>query len=251
MDPNLQKSEFAEAAMLGFSLSQASAVDPKKLQHKYRSQLRARFLKGGAQAAADFELLELIICRAIPDRDVRSLCKVLLKQFGSFNAVITASENSLQNIRGVGQAVINELKIVQAAAHKMAQLQILNRDILTSWSQLIDYCRSSMAHLAYEQFRVLFLDSKNVLIADECLQSGIVNHVPVYPRQVAKRALELDASAVILVHNHPSGDPEPSPADVTVTLDIIRALSALSITVHDHIIIGRAGDISFKARDLI
>ncbi len=251
MKPNLQKSEYAEAAMLGFNLSQASVADPKKLQRKYRDQLRARFLKGGAQAVADFELLELIICRAIPDRDVSALCKDLLKHFDSFNCVITAPENSLRNIRGVGQAVINELKIVQAAAHKMAQLQILNRDILTSWSQLIDYCRSSMAHLTHEQFRVLFLDSKNVLIADECLQSGIVNHVPVYPRQVAKRALELVPCAVILVHNHPSGDPEPSPADVAVTLDIIGALSALSIKVHDHIIIGKAGDVSFKARDLI
>jgi DNA repair protein RadC len=251
MKPNLQKSEFAEAAMLGFNLSQASVADPKKRQHRHRSQLRARFLKGGEQAVADVELLELIVCRAVPNRDVRPTCKVLLKQFGSFNGVIAAPEICLRQISGVGQAIVNELKIVQAAAHKMAQLQILNRNILASWDQLIDYCRSRMAHLPHEQFRVLFLDSKNALIADECLQSGVVNHVPVYPRQVAKRALELDACAVILVHNHPSGDPEPSSADVTATQEIVGALSALSIVVHDHIIIGKAGDISFKARDLI
>lgn len=251
MSANLHKSEFAEAAMLGFSLSQAAIVDPKKLQHRHRSQLRARFLKGGEQAVADFELLELIIFRAIPHRDVRSLCKLLLKQFGCFNGVITASESNLRKIRGVGQAVVNELKIVQAAAHKMAQLQVRQRDVLTSWDQLVFYCRSTLAHLTQEHFRVLFLDSKNVLIADECLQSGIVNHVPVYPRQVAKRALEMDASAVILVHNHPSGDPEPSSADITVTLEIIDALDALSITVHDHIIIGAAGNTSFKSRGLI
>jgi DNA repair protein RadC len=251
MGPNLRKTEFAEAAMLGFNLSQANVADPKKFQNKHRAHLRARFLTGGVRAVADFELLELIICRAIPNRDVQPLCKILLKQYGSFNGVITAPENSLRNIRGVGQAVVNELKIVQAAAHKMAQLQVLNKDVLTSWGQLIAYCRSSMAHLVYEQFRVLFLDSKNILIADECLQSGIVNHVPVYPRQVAKRALELDACAIILVHNHPSGDPEPSTADIAVTLDIIEALKALSITVHDHVIIGKVGDTSFKARGLI
>ncbi len=237
--------------MLGFSLSQASVVDPKKLHQDHRAQLRARFLSGGVQAVADFELLELILCRAIPHRDVRDLCKLLLKQFGTFNGVITASPANLKKIRGVGRAVINELKIVQAAAHKMAQLQVLNKNVLTSWDQLITYCRSRMAHLAQEQFRVLFLDSKNVLIADECLQSGIVNHVPVYPRQIAKRALELDASALILVHNHPSGDPAPSTADISVTLKIIDALRAFSIVVHDHVIIGAAGNISFKEEGLI
>jgi len=237
--------------MLGYSLSQASVVDPKKLHNHHRAQLRARFLKGGVQAVADFELLELILCRAIPNHDARDLCKLLLKQFGTFNGVIMAPPANLQKIRGVGQAVVAELKIVRAAAHKMAQLQVLNKDVLTSWDQLIVYCRSRMAHLTQEQFRVLFLDSKNVLIADECLQSGIVNHVPVYPRQIAKRALELDASALILVHNHPSGDPAPSPADISVTLEIIDALRALSIVVHDHVIIGAAGNISFKEEALI
>jgi DNA repair protein RadC len=251
MGTNLHKSEFAEAAMLGFSLSQASTVDPKNIHNRRRAELRARFVKGGEKSVADYELLDLIISRAIMNRDVGSLCKLLLQQFGSFNAVITASPDDLKKIKGIGKAVINELKIVQAAAHKMAQLQVLDKDILSSWGQLVFYCRSKMAHLKHEQFRVLFLDTKNVLIADECLQSGIVNHVPVYPRQVAKRALELDASAVILVHNHPSGDPEPSQSDIFVTHEIITALNALSITVHDHVIIGAAGDISFKTLGLI
>jgi DNA repair protein RadC len=251
MGTNLHKTEFAEAAMLGFGLSQVSNADPKNIHNRHRAQLRARFVKGGEKAVADFELLELIICRAISNRDVGSLCKLLLQQFGSFNAVISASPDDLQKIRGVGKAVINELKIVQAAAHKMAQLQVLDKDVLSSWDQLVFYCRSKMAHLKHEQFRVLFLDTKNVLIVDECLQSGIVNHVPVYPRQVAKRALELDSSAVILVHNHPSGDPEPSQSDIVVTHDIIAALSALNIKVHDHVIIGVAGDISFKTLGLI
>lgn len=251
MAPNLRKSEFAEAAMLGFSLSQAAVIDPKQMVNRHRAQLRTRFLKGGAQAVADFELLELVICRAIPHCDVRDLCKLLLKQFGSFNGVIAASDINLRKICGVGQSVINELRVVQAAAYKMAQMQVLGKDVLTTWDQLIAYCRSRMAHLAQEEFRALFLDSKNVLIADECLQSGIVNHVPVYPRQIAKRALELDASAVILVHNHPSGDPEPSLADISVTHEVIDALAALSITVHDHVIIGATGDISFKTRELI
>lgn len=251
MGTNLRKTEFAEAAMLGFSLSQASVVDPKKLQHRHRANVRARFLNGGEGAIADFELLELIIFRAIPHRDVRPLCKLLLRQFGTFGNVITAPHSDLKKIKGIGQAVINELKIVQAAAHKMAQVQVRDKDILTAWDQLIIYCRSKMAHLKYEQFRVLFLDSKNVLIADECLQSGIVNHVPVYPRQVAKRALELDASAIILIHNHPSGDPTPSDADISVTCEIIDALQALSITVHDHVIIGMTGEVSLKAQGYI
>jgi len=251
MDPNVRKTEFSDAAMLGFNLSQASVADPKRLQNRYRSNLRDRFIKGGVEAVHDRELLELILFRAIPNRDIRPLCKVLLKQFGSFNNVLAAAPNDLRKIKGVGIAAINELKIIRAAAQKMAQLEVIERDVISSWDQLIAYCRSSMAHLKQEQFRVLFLDSKNVLIADECLQTGIVNHVPVYPRQVAKRALECDATAVILVHNHPSGDPEPSQADIDVTLEIIDALGALHISVHDHLIIGAAGDTSFKARGLI
>lgn len=158
MGTNVHKTEFSDAAMLGCSLSQASVSDPKKYQHRHRANVRARFLKGGSEAIADFELLELIIFRAISCQDVRPVCKLLLQQFGTFNNVITASEIDLKNIKGVGQAVINELKIVQAAAHKMAQLQVLDKDVLTTWDQLISYCRSKMAHLQYEQFHALFLD---------------------------------------------------------------------------------------------
>ncbi|KAB7614595.1 JAB domain-containing protein [Amylibacter sp. SFDW26] len=251
MAPNVRKTEFSDAAMLGFNLSQASVADPKRLQNRHRSNLRDRFIKGGVEAVNDIELLELILFRAIPNRDIRLLCQLLLKQFGSFNNVLAAAPSDLRKIKGIGIAVINELKIIRAAAHKMAQLDVIERDVISSWDQLIVYCRSSMAHLKQEQFRALFLDSKNVLITDECLQTGIVNHVPVYPRQVAKRALECDATAVILVHNHPSGDPEPSQSDIDVTHEIIDALGALKIAVHDHLIIGAAGDISFKARGLI
>ena len=156
MGTNVRKTEFADTAMLGFSLSQVAIADPKKLQHRHRAHLRARFLRGGEDAVADFELLELVIFRAIPHGDVRSLCKVLLKQFGSFNGVITASPDNLRKVRGVGQAVVNELKVVQAAACRMAQLQVLDKDVLSSWDQLIAYCRSRMARLHQEQFRVLF-----------------------------------------------------------------------------------------------
>ena len=213
--------------------------------------MRDSFIKGGIEAINDIELLELILFRAIPSRDVRPLCQLLLKQFGRFNNTLAAAPSDLQKIKGIGIAVINELKIIRAAAHKMAQLDVIERDVISSWDQLIAYCRSSMAHLREEQFRVLFLNSKNVLIADECLQTGIVNHLPVYPRQVAKRALECDTTAVILVHNHPSGDPEPSQSDIEVTFEIIDALGALNIAVYDHLIIGAAGDISFKACGLI
>lgn len=251
MAPNVRKTEFSDAAMLGFNLSQASVADPKRMHNRHRSNLRDRFIKGGVDAVNDIELLELILFRAIPNRDIRPLCHLLLKQFGSFNNVIAAAPRDLRRIKGIGITAINEFKIIRAAAHKMAQLDVIERDVISSWDQLIAYCRSSMAHLRQEQFRVLFLDSKNVLIADECLQTGIVNHVPVYPRQVAKRALECDATAVILVHNHPSGDPEPSQSDIDVTLEIIGALGALHIAVYDHLIIGAAGDMSFKARGLI
>lgn len=251
MVSNIKKSEFAEAAMLGFSLSEATITDPQELRKRHRSHLQKRFLSGGTESIADFELLELILFRALPHHDVQALCKTLLEEFESFNGVISATENKLKKVKGVTQSVVNELKVVQAAAHKLAQLQVLDKDVLTTWDQLIAYCRSKMVHLNEEQFRVLFLDSKNMLISDQCLQTGVVNHVPVYPRQIAKHALELDASAVILVHNHPSGDPEPSPADITVTHEIIDALEALSITVHDHVIVGKSGNTSFRSSGLI
>lgn len=251
MESNIQQSEFADAALLGFNLSQAAIADPKKQRHQHRARLRKRCAQGEDTGLTDSELLELVLFRALPHHDVGALCQRLLKYFGTFNAVITASEQDLRHVKGVGQAVVSELKIVQTAACRMAKLKVIGKDVLSSWDQLMAYCRTRLGHLKYETFHALFLDTKNALIAEECLQSGIVNHVPVYPRQVAKRALELDASAVILVHNHPSGDPEPSPEDITVTHDIVDALQALSIRVHDHVIIGTNGTVSLKSRGMI
>ena len=223
--------------------------EPHHLGHRQR--LRARFLKGGDDAVADYELLELVLFRAIPRRDVKPLAKQLLKQFGTFSAVMTAPPHRLRKIDGIGDSVIAEFKIVNAAALKLAQGQIMDRPALSSWSALLDYCQASMAYNATEQFRILFLDRKNILIADEIQQEGTVDHTPVYPREVVKRALELGASALILVHNHPSGDPTPSQADIDMTRQIIAAARPLKIDIHDHLIIGRGEHVSFRSTGLL
>jgi DNA repair protein RadC len=213
----------------------------------HRKRLRARFMTGGAAAMPDYELLELVLFRAIPRRDVKPLARDLMDRFGDFNRVITASHARLRDISGVGDAVITELKIVEAAAHRMARSKVMQTQILSSWDALLDYCHTTMAHRETEQFRVLYLDRKNVLIGDEEQAKGTVDHVPVYPREVAKRALELNASAVILVHNHPSGDPTPSPSDIDMTQRVKNACDALGITLHDHLIIGKSQELSFRA----
>lgn len=217
----------------------------------HRKRLRVRFMDGGAQAMPDYEMLELVLFRAIPRQDVKPLARALLDRFGDFNGVITAPAQRLKEVRGVGDAVICELKIVEAAAQRLARGRILQRHVVSSWDQLLDYCHTTMAHRDTEQFRVLFLDRKNVLIADEEQAQGTVDHVPVYPREVVKRALELNASALILVHNHPSGDPTPSEADISMTHQIELAAQALSITLHDHLIIGKSRELSFRAEGLI
>ncbi|MBB5516753.1 DNA repair protein RadC [Rubricella aquisinus] len=217
----------------------------------HRDRLRDRLIRAGAQAVADYELLELVLFRAIPRRDVKALAKGLLARFGNFNHVIAAPMDQLLDMPGLGPAAARELKIVEAAAHRMAQAQMLNREIISSWDTLIAYCTTTMAHQAQEQFRILFLDRKNVLIADEVQQTGTVDHVPVYPREVARRALMLNASAVILVHNHPSGDPTPSDADITMTHRIHDALLALDITLHDHVIIGKGRHTSFRSDGIL
>jgi DNA repair protein RadC len=213
----------------------------------HRKRLRARFMTGGAAAMPDYELLELVLFRAIPRCDVKPLARDLMDRFGDFNRVITASHARLRDISGVGDAVITELKIVEAAAHRMARSKVMQTQILSSWDALLDYCHTTMAHRETEQFRVLYLDRKNVLIGDEEQAKGTVDHVPVYPREVAKRALELNASAVILVHNHPSGDPTPSPSDIDMTQRVKNACDALGITLHDHLIIGKSQELSFRA----
>ena len=226
-----------------------AAAPPDHLGH--RSRLRERFMNGGAAALPDYELLELVLYRAIQRGDVKPLAKALIRQFGSFAEVISASPQRLKEVNGAGDRVVEELKLVQAAALRLSQKALLNRPALTSWPAVLDYCHASMAYSPKEQFRILFLDRKNVLIADEVQQEGTVDHTPVYPREVIKRALELSSTAIILVHNHPSGDPTPSRADIDMTRRIVEAGEKLNITVHDHIIIGRDGHASFKSLKLI
>lgn len=219
--------------------------------HGHRDRLRHRFRDAGADAVSDYELLELVLFRAIPQRDVKPLAKELIAKFGSFAEVVAAPRARLKEIKGVGDAVTDELKIVHAAASRLARGQVQKRTILSSWSSVIDYCRTAMAYEDKEQFRLLFLDKRNQLIADELQQTGTVDHTPVYPREVVKRALELSATALILVHNHPSGDPTPSRADIQMTQAIIEVARPLGIAVHDHIIVGKEGHASFKGLKLI
>ena len=227
----------------------ARADDAHYLGHRRR--LRARFLAAGSEALSDYEMLELILFRAIPRGDLKPLAKELLARFGSFAEVISAPRARLQEVNGVGEAAIAELKIVQAAASRLARGEIRQRPALSSWASVLDYCRTAMAFADKEQFRILFLDKRNRLIADEQHQTGTVDHTPVYPREVVKRALELSATAVILVHNHPSGDPTPSRADVEMTRAIVEVARPLGIAVHDHIIVGKEGHASLKALKLM
>lgn len=218
---------------------------------EHRKRLRRRFLEAGGAALADYELLELVLFRAIPRRDVKPLAKRLIETFGGFAGAIAAPPARLAEVQGLGDAAIAELKIVAAAAERLARIQVMRRPAISGWQALIDYCRTAMAHRTTEQFRVLFLDRKNRLIADEAQGEGTVDHVPVYPREVVKRALALDASALILVHNHPSGDPSPSEADIAMTREIAAAARAVGVVLHDHVIIGRAGEASFRGLALL
>jgi DNA repair protein RadC len=195
--------------------------------------------------------LELVLFRAIPQRDIKPLAKELIAKFGSFAEVVAAPRQRLKESKGVGEAVVDELKIVHAAANRLARGQVSKRPVLSSWSSVLDYCRTTMAYDDKERFRLLFLDKRNQLIADEVQQTGTVDHTPVYPREVVKRALELSATALILVHNHPSGDPTPSRADIQMTQSIIDVAKPLGISVHDHIIVGKEGHASFKGLKLI
>jgi DNA repair protein RadC len=217
----------------------------------HRERLRARFMQGGADALPDYELLELVLFRAIPRRDTKDLAKRLIARFGTFAEVVHAPEPLLKEVSGAGDRVVEELKLVRAAALRLMRSQILEKPALSSWSQVVEYCRAAMGYESREQFRILFLDKKNRLIADELQQEGTVDHTPVYVREVVKRALELSATAIVLVHNHPSGDPTPSRADIDMTKLIIEAGRPLGVTVHDHIIVGREGHASFKGLRLI
>jgi DNA repair protein RadC len=217
----------------------------------HRQRLRERFRKGGPEALPDYELLELVLFRALPRRDTKGLAKRLIARLGSFAEVVNAPEARLKEVKGVGEAVVTELKLVRAAALRLMRSQIMRRPALSSWSEVLDYLRAAQSYEHREQFRVLFLDKKNHLIADEVQQQGTVDHTPVYVREVVKRALELSATAIVLVHNHPSGDPAPSRVDIDMTKQIVAAAGSMGIAVHDHIIVGRDGHASFKALRLI
>ena len=217
----------------------------------HRQRLRDRFTDCGPSAVPDYELLELILFRAIPRIDVKPLALTLMAHFGDLNRVLSAAPSVLSKIKGCGPRVISELKLIEATAHRMARAKVMQRCVISSWDAVIDYCHTVMAHRDTEQFRILFLDTKNVLIADEEQARGTVDHVPVYPREVIKRALELNAASIILVHNHPSGDPTPSESDIAMTRQIDNAAKALSITVHDHIIIGKSREASFREWGLL
>ncbi len=217
----------------------------------HRERLRERFAQGGPNAIPDYELLELLLYRAFRRGDTKPLAKALLHRFGTFSEVISAPVERLIEVKGIGKAVALEFKIIQEAALRLAKGDIVNRPVLDTWTAILDYCRSAMAFSEREQFRLLFLDKKNQLIKDEVQQVGTVDHTPVYTREVMKRALELSASAIILVHNHPSGDPTPSMADVEMTKKIMNAADKMGIMVHDHIIIGRNGHASLRTLNLI
>ncbi|MEZ5854299.1 MAG: DNA repair protein RadC [Hyphomicrobiaceae bacterium] len=229
--------------------TQAPAPPDDKAGH--RERLRHRFRTGGPDALADYELLEMILFGAFPRVDTKPIAKRLLNKFGTFPEVINASPERLREVEGVGKRAIDEIKIVQAAALRTMKSQLMGREVLSTWTAVLEYCRAAQGFLDRECFRILFLDKKNKLIADEVQQVGTVDHTPVYVREVVKRALELAATALILVHNHPSGDPTPSKADIEMTRLIMAAAKPLGVAVHDHIIVGRSGHASLRSLKVI
>jgi DNA repair protein RadC len=217
----------------------------------HRERMRTRLLTAGPQSLADYELLEMVLFLALPRRDTKAIAKALLTRFGSFSSVIAAPLNDLLAIDGIHDAGAAALKTVHAAALRLAQAELINRPLLHNWDRLMDYLTAALSRERVEQFRVLFLDTRNLLLADEAQARGTVNHTPVYPREVVKRALELQATALILVHNHPSGDPTPSRDDIEMTREVKQAAAALSIVLHDHIIVGNGTWLSFRKEGLL
>jgi len=229
----------------------AAKAQDKPHYHDHRARLRERFEHGGAEALPDYELLELMLFRTIPRRDTKPLAKALLTRFGTLAGVLAAEPARIAEVQGAGPAVAQDLAVAQALMLRAQRHELKSRRVISSWSQLVNYCRSASAHAPREQFNVLFLDAKNRLIADEIMNRGTVDQAAVYPREVARRALELSAAAIILVHNHPSGDPKPSAQDIAITRDVAAAAAAVNVTVHDHLVIGRDGVASFKSLGLL
>jgi DNA repair protein RadC len=225
------------------------APPPHYLGH--RKRLKQRFMEGGADALPDYELLELVLFTAIPQGDVKPRAKELLTRFGTFANVVSAAPERLMEVDGIGPAVVTNLKIVHAAAVRLAKREAMSKPVLGSFKALLDYCMAAMAREEREQFRILFLDRKNMLIADEVQNKGTVDHTPAYPREVIRRALELSAVSIILVHNHPSGDPTPSRNDVELTKEIVAAAKTLGIAVHDHLIVAKQFHASLKGLGLM
>jgi DNA repair protein RadC len=238
--------------MAGNGKTEEQPASPEEAPHYHghRQRLRERFLLT-SETLPDYELLELVLCQAVPRKDMKPLAKKLIETFGSFSEVIAAPYQRLKQVKGVGDGVATQLKVVQAASNRLLKGELKKQTVLSSNRSVVEYCRSSMAFDDKERFRVLFLDKRNQLIADEVQQTGTVDHTPVYPREVVKRALELSATALILVHNHPSGDPTPSRADIDMTRNIIEVAKQLGIAVHDHLIVGKHGHASLREMKLI
>jgi DNA repair protein RadC len=260
MSVDQKKLGFAEArpsAMISTTAVQPPSFLTKrrnavpKFDHGHRARLRTRFGVDGGLAMPDYELLELFLGLTLRQGDTKPLAKTLLAQFGSLNGVFSASVSELGAHKGVGEKVSSAIKLVEAIGHRMAKSEVRNRAVLTSWDAVVRYCRTVMAHQEMEVFRVLFLDRKNTLIADEVQAKGTVDHVPVYPREIIKRCIILNASSIVLVHNHPSGDPSPSQSDITMTEKIVAAAKTVGVTVHDHLIIGKGSEFSFRSAELI
>ena len=230
----------------------------------HRQRLRERFARAGAEGVADYELLELVLFNAVPVRDVKPLARRLIAERGSLAGVLSAPRDALielldgpvpegkeRKVRPQTANIAHQIALVRAGALHLTRAQVIGRPALASWADLLAYCRSAMAHETTEQFRVLYLDTKNQLIADEVLAHGTIDHVPVYVREVVKRGLARDAKSLILVHNHPSGDPTPSKADIAVTQDVIAAAKTVGLTVHDHVIVGRGREVSLRSLALM
>lgn len=246
-----ERAFFGQPAKAAASTKKAALPAKEEHYHGHRERLRSRFREHGDTALVDYEILELLLFRLIPRRDTKPIAKALIDRFGSLAGVFGAPAALLQEVKGVGEAVALDLKLISSIGHRALKSELRGKQVLSSWSSVIQYCHAAMAHETREQFRILFLDKRNALIADEMQGRGTVDHTPVYPREVVRRALELSATALILVHNHPSGDPTPSRADIDMTKMIIDAAKPLGIAIHDHIIIGKDGQASLKGLRLI